>query len=142
MNENLRRLSTYLFVSDVGRSLAFYKLLGMDVEKVSPAFGRTLIGSEVVLELGTSELTASYDPGYVSPANVSKGTINFELESRSAVDEKFTELVASGYIGHLEPMEALWQARFAIVLDPDGNQIGLHSPRSLDGDRHREQGGA
>jgi catechol 2,3-dioxygenase-like lactoylglutathione lyase family enzyme len=142
MNSNLRRLSTYLFVSDIDRSLDFYRLLGMDVEKVSPAFARILIGREVILELGTSELTASYDPGYVSPDKLSKGTINFELESRAAVDDKFTELVESGYIGHLEPIEALWKARFAIVLDPDGNQIGLHSPRSLDGDRQREQGGA
>ena len=95
MNDNLRRLSTYLFVSDIDLSLAFYKLLGMDVEKVSSSFARTLIEREVVLELGTSELTASYDPEHISPVNVSKGTINFELESREAVDEKFTELVAA-----------------------------------------------
>lgn len=141
MNYKLRTLSTYLFVSDIDASLSFYKLLGMDVEKVSETFGRTFISSEVVLELGTAELTASYDPGYVSPPKASKGTVNFEVESRKAVDDKFGELIEAGYIGHLKPIEALWQARFAIVIDPDGNQIGLHSPRNLDEDRQREQGG-
>lgn len=122
-------------------SLAFYRLLGMSVEKVSPAFARTLIGDEVVLELGTAELTSSYDPGYVAPVNVSQGTINFELASREAVDKKYNELVAADYTRHLAPLDALWQARFAIVLDPDGNQIGLHSPRSVDEDRQREDQG-
>jgi catechol 2,3-dioxygenase-like lactoylglutathione lyase family enzyme len=135
MNQKLCRLSTYLFVADIDQSLGFYALLGMDVEKVSPAFGRASVGTEVVLELGTGELTASYDPGYVEPAGGSKGTINFELESRTAVDEKFTQLVVAGYTGHLKPIDALWQARFAVVLDPDGNQVGLHSPRNVDEDR-------
>ena len=142
MQNKLSSLSTYLFVSDIDRSLAFYKQLGMEVEKVSSSFARSLIGGEVVLELGTAELTLSYDPGYVAPDNISKGTINFELASRAAVDEKFAELVASGYTGHLSPIEALWQARFAIVLDPDGNQVGLHSPRNLEEDRSREHGQA
>jgi uncharacterized glyoxalase superfamily protein PhnB len=113
----------------------------MRVEKVSNAFGRALIGDEVVLELGTDELTKSYDPKFVSPARISKGTMNFELESPNAVDEKFEQLVELGYTAHLEPTDAEWQARFAVILDPDGNQVGLHSPRSLDDDRQREQGG-
>jgi len=141
MSEIQRTLGTYLFVSDIDASLSFYKSLGMRVEKVSGAFGRALVGDEVALELGTVDLTASYDARYVSPPKVSKGTINFELESREAIDEKFAEMTASGHAGYLRPIDALWQARFAIVLDPDGNQVGLHSPRSLDGDRQREQGG-
>lgn len=98
------------------------------------------IGDKVILELGTEALTASYDPKYqIPPINLSKGTINFEFESKEAVEEKYNELVATGYQGHLEPIDALWQARFAIVLDPDGNQVGLHSPRSVTEDREREQ---
>ena len=58
------------------------------------------------------------------------------------MDEKFEELIAIGYTAYLEPIDALWAARFAIVLDPDGNQIGLHSPRNTDEDRQRERGGA
>lgn len=137
--EKMRALSLYLFVADVDRSLTFYEALGLSIEKVSGSFGRAFIGDEVILELGTADLTSSYDPGYVSPSNESKGTINFELESSQAVDDKFRQLVESGYTDHLAPIDALWQARFAIVLDPDGNQVGLHGPRSLHEDRKREQ---
>ena len=128
----MRTLSLYLFVSSIDESLAFYRLLGLSVEKASDSFGRASLGDEVILELGTSELTSSYDRKYIAPPGISKGTINFELESSEMVDDKFRQVVGSGYAGYLEPIDALWQARFAIVLDPDNNQVGLHGPRNLD----------
>ena len=136
----MRALSLYLFVSSIDESLAFYRLLGLSVERVSDSFGRASLGEEVILELGASALTSSYDPGYIAPPGISKGTINFELESSEIVDERFRQLVDSGYAGYLEPIDALWQARFAIVLDPDGNQVGLHGPRNPSENREREQG--
>ncbi len=68
MNAKARMISMYLFVSGINESLAFYELLGLDVEKVSESFARVLSDGEIVLELGTSDLTESYDPGYVTPA--------------------------------------------------------------------------
>ena len=135
----MKSLSTYLFVADVDDALAFYSTLGLSTEKVSEMFGRASLDGEVVLELGTAALTSSYDPGYGDPDKISKGTINFEVESETAVEDKFRQMLAAGYRGHLAPIDALWQARFAVVLDPDGNQIGLHSPRSIEQDRQREQ---
>ncbi len=135
----MRSLGTYLFVSDIDDALAFYGRLGLETEKVSDMFGRATVNGSVALELGTAALTSSYDENYINPPTVSKGTINFELDSRAQVDEMFEQLVAAGYTGHLAPIDALWQARFAIVLDPDGNQVGLHSPRDLEADRNREQ---
>ena len=73
---------------------------------------------------------------------MSKSTINFELDSVQAVDAKYVEMTSAGYTGHLEPCDAPWQARFAIVEDPDGNFIGLHSPRDRAADRVREGAGA
>ena len=140
MNAKVRMISMYLFVSGIDESLAFYELLGLDVEKVSESFARVLSDGEIALELGTSDLTTSYDPRYDPPARTSKGTINFELGSAKAVDDKFKEFLDAGYSGHLEPIDALWQARFAIVVDPDGNQVGLHGPRNLKSYRQRKQG--
>ena len=68
MNAKARMISMYLFVSGIDESLAFYELLGLGVEKVSGSFARVLSDGEIVLELGTSDLTESYDPGYVTPA--------------------------------------------------------------------------
>jgi hypothetical protein len=34
----------------------------------------------------------------------------------------------AGYVIHLEPIDAFWGARYAIIDDPDGNHIGIMSP--------------
>ncbi len=41
----------------------------------------------------------------------------------------YAELTSAGYVAHLPPIDAFWGSRFAIIDDPDGNVIGLHSPR-------------
>ena len=135
-----RLISIYLFVSDVAATSRFYEALGLDVEPVSDQFARATWSGEVMLEFGTSELTRSYDPGWNPPEGMSKNTINFELGSRESVDLKYSTLVAAGYVGHLAPCDPLWQARFAIIEDPDGNFVGLHSQRDRDADKGREQG--
>jgi uncharacterized glyoxalase superfamily protein PhnB len=42
-----------------------------------------------------------------------------------AVDATFAELVAAGHEGHLEPWDAFWGQRYAVVHDPDGNAVDL-----------------
>ncbi|HWF79810.1 MAG TPA: VOC family protein [Streptosporangiaceae bacterium] len=34
-------------------------------------------------------------------------------------------MVGAGYEGHLEPWDARWGQRYAIVKDPDGNAVDL-----------------
>lgn len=136
-----RLIGIYLFVSDLEASSKFYETLGLEIERVSKVFARASWGEEVVLELGTDELTQSYDPHYQRPGELSKSTINFELNSAQAVDAKFVEMTSAGYTGHLGPCDAPWQARFAIVADPDGNFMGFHSPRDRAADRVREGAG-
>jgi len=131
-------IGLYLFVEDIGATSAFYSALGLKVEQISDMFGRATWEGEVVLEFGTKQLTESYDPNFNEPTSSSKSTINFELASVSAVDTKFEQLAQLGYVGHLAPIDALWQARFAIIEDPDGNYVGLHSPRDREAERDRE----
>jgi hypothetical protein len=47
---------------------------------------------------------------------------------REAVDQRYAELTAAVYPGRQPPFEAFWGARYAIVTDPDGNDVGLMSP--------------
>jgi uncharacterized glyoxalase superfamily protein PhnB len=54
--------------------------------------------------------------------------IGFALPSREAVDERYAALVAAGHHGRQAPFDAFWGARYAIVADPDGNDVGLMSP--------------
>jgi glyoxalase/bleomycin resistance protein/dioxygenase superfamily protein len=54
--------------------------------------------------------------------------IGFSLPTREAVDERYAELTSAGYAGRQPPFDAFWGARYAIVADPDGNDVGLISP--------------
>ena len=133
-------LGIYLFVEDLESALAFYELLGLSIARVSPVFARATMPNGATIEFGSADLTRSYDPRWKEPTGPATNTINFELASREAVDSTYERLVAAGYGGHLPPFDAPWQARFAIADDPDGNVVGLHSPRDREAERMREQG--
>ena len=61
------------------------------------------------------------------PASV-RVVIGFSLPTREAVDERYAALTSVGYAGRQPPFDAFWGARYAIVADPDGNDVGLMSP--------------
>ncbi len=131
-------LGIYLFVRDLDASLDFYSLLGLSVERVSPVFARAIMPNGSAIEFGCGELTRSYDPNWQEPTGPGTNTINFELSSRAAVDATYEALIAAGHTGHLAPCDPPWQARFALIDDPDGNIVGLHSPRDREAERRRE----
>ena len=140
MSEQPNLLGVYLFVRDLPATLAFYRMLGLQIEEVSNVFARATMPNGATLEFGTAALTRSYDPNWREPNLPATNTINFELASREAVDAMYEKLTSASHTGHLAPCDPPWQARFAIVDDPDGNVVGLHSPRDREGDRQREQG--
>lgn len=139
MAQHPNLIGVYLFVRDLPVALDFYELLGLSIERVSPVFARAVTPCGASIEFGCAELTESYDPSWQQPSGPGTNTINFELPSREAVDATYHALVAAGHNGHLPPCDPPWQARFAIVDDPDGNVVGLHSPRDRDADRKRER---
>jgi uncharacterized glyoxalase superfamily protein PhnB len=59
-------------------------------------------------------------------------TVGFSVPSREAVDELYARVTAAGYPGHQPPHDAFWGARYAVVSDPEGNDVGLMSPMDLD----------
>jgi uncharacterized glyoxalase superfamily protein PhnB len=80
------------------------------------------------LELDSVPMTRSYDPNWGEPAAGGRSVIMFGLPTREAVDQLYADLTGAGHTGHLEPFDAFWGARYAIVDDPDGNHVGLMSP--------------
>ena len=136
-----RLLGVYLFVQDVAASAAFYEVLGLEVEVVSDMLGRAQSDCGATIEFGTSSLTRSYDPDWQPPGPLAKNTIGLELESRAAVDYVFGAAMNAGYEGQVAPCDPPWGARFAVVVDPDGNQVALHSPRDRSDERRRERVG-
>jgi uncharacterized glyoxalase superfamily protein PhnB len=103
---------------------------------VEPASGEEPSGDHVAmrtpggfsLELDSAESARLWHAGWRADPASTKVVIGFALSSREAVDDRYAELTAAGYTGRQPPFDAFWGARYAIVADPDGNDVGLMSP--------------
>jgi catechol 2,3-dioxygenase-like lactoylglutathione lyase family enzyme len=136
MDASIRLAQINLVVRDMAASLAFYRLLGLDVgldrdEDVEPVHVELDCGG-ISLELDAADSVRHWDAGW-SGGTGGAAVLGFALASREAVDTRYGELVAAGHVGHQPPYDAFFGARYAIVEDPDGNPIALMSP--LDPDR-------
>ncbi|MGH3342419.1 MAG: VOC family protein [Carbonactinosporaceae bacterium] len=119
-----------LVVDDMARSLAFYRRLGFDlppdadsqphVEWTAPG------GTRVAWD--TVETIRSFDPGWSAPSGGQRMSMAFACESPDEVDTVYGSLVDAGYDGHLQPWDAFWGQRYAVVHDPDGNAVDLFAP--------------
>jgi uncharacterized glyoxalase superfamily protein PhnB len=111
---------------DVDASIAFYRTLGVPIADEanwrSHHVGIPMNGAD--LDLDSVDLTKGFDPKW----NGTGVVLIMRLPTRDAVDEAYKRVVDAGHPGHLEPFDAFWGARYAVVLDPDGNHIGLMSP--------------
>lgn len=117
-----------LFCRDMPATVAFYRRLGLDVDDTKPWSGHHIevpMANGAQLELDSIELTKGYDPGFVEE---DRNVLVFHFPTREAVDLAYAELTADGNAGHLAPMDAFWGARYAVVRDPDGNNVGIMSP--------------
>ena len=119
-----------LVTQDMDKAVGFYARLGVDL-RVTPdgkhAEGK--LDNGMTLELDTTDFVPDWDAGWRGTTGGST-VIGFALESREAVDERYSTLTAAegGGLRHQPPYDAFWGARYAIVDDPDGNPIGLMSP--------------
>lgn len=55
--------------------------------------------------------------------------LGFHVDERENVDRLYEELTSAGYTSQQRPYDAFWGSRYAVVLDPDDNAVGLMSPR-------------
>jgi uncharacterized glyoxalase superfamily protein PhnB len=120
-----------LVVDDMRASLDFYRQLGIAVpdggDVAAPHVQLRMPGG-FSLELDTAESARLWHAAWrTDPATVGV-VIGFSLPTREAVDERYAQLTSAGYTGRQPPFDAFWGARYAIVADPDGNDVGLMSP--------------
>ena len=120
-----------LVVDDMSASLDFYRRLGIAAPHAEDAAGphvQLRMPSGFSLELDTAESARLWHAGWrADPASVSV-VVGFSLPTREAVDERYAKLTSAGYAGRQPPFDAFWGARYAIVADPDGNDVGLMGP--------------
>jgi uncharacterized glyoxalase superfamily protein PhnB len=116
-----------LVVGDMSASLDFYRRLGVAAPETGP-HAELSLPAEFTLELDTEESARLWHAGLRADPATGRVVIGFALESREAVDARYAELTAAGYPGRQPPFDAFWGGRYAIVADPDGNDVGLMSP--------------
>jgi catechol 2,3-dioxygenase-like lactoylglutathione lyase family enzyme len=119
-----------MVVADMGKSLAFYRRLGLEIPPdadAAPHVEVTLPGG-LRLAWDTAETISSIDPSW-APSDGGGGIgLAFLCDDPGEVDRVYADLVKAGYEGHLEPWDAFWGQRYAVVHDPDGNGVDLFAP--------------
>jgi uncharacterized glyoxalase superfamily protein PhnB len=117
-------------VADMGRTLAFYRRLGLDVPAGAdhePHVEVTLPGG-LRLAFDTVETVRSFDPSWQPPGGSARMAIAFLCDSPAEVDAVYADLTGAGHEGHLPPWDAFWGQRYASLRDPDGNGVDLFAP--------------
>ena len=125
-----------LVMRDLDAGIAFYRALGVEIPE--SAIWRTPSGvhhvdivtpSGLTLHFDSAALAAVYNRGWREPTGSgTRSVITFKVESREEVDRLHAKLAALGHRTSQPPFDAFWGARYAIVEDPDGNNVGIMSP--------------
>jgi uncharacterized glyoxalase superfamily protein PhnB len=117
-------------VADMAASLDFYRRLGIAAAETAAAEPHVQLRTPggFSLELDTAESARLWHAGWRADPGSVPVVIGFSLPTREAVDTGYSELTSAGYAGRQPPFDAFWGARYAIVADPDGNDVGLMSP--------------
>lgn len=116
-----------LVVSDMARSVAFYRHLGLEFPEeaaAEPHVEATLPGG-LRLALDTEGTIRSFDPDWTAPTGGHRAALAFEVDGPAEVDRLHGDLVAAGATSHLAPWDAPWGMRYAVVHDPDGATVDL-----------------
>ena len=116
-----------IVVSDMARSIDFYRVLGLDVPE-TPDEGHVdaFLPSGVRLMLDTEEVVHSFRPDWTRERG-NQLSLAFECGSSAEVDEVYARVTAAGFHGEKEPWDAFWGQRYAQLQDPDGVPVDLYA---------------
>ena len=119
-----------LVVRDMDAMAAFYSSLGVRVLDSPPGWQAHHRNSEIEagmhLDLDSIAFTPTWNDGW--PEGRAGVVIGFEVADTAEVDRVHERLIGLGYQSQQPPYDAFWGARYAIVVDPDGNAVGVMSP--------------
>jgi len=131
MGVQLTAAVVQIFASDVQRSIAFYRLLGLPVpepEGPDPHVDVELPGGSR-LSFDAEPTITGMHPEWTPPGSAGRVALAFGFDSPADVDTMFERLTGAGSHGSLNPYDAPWGQRYATVLDPDGNFVDLFAPQ-------------
>ena len=116
-----------IVVSDMARSIGFYRLLGLDVPE-TPDEGHvdTFLPNGVRFMLDSEDTVLSFRPEW-SRAAGNQLALAFECGSPDEVDAVYQRVTAAGFHGEKEPWDAVWGQRYAQLQDPDAVPVDLYA---------------
>lgn len=114
-----------LYVQDLERSIAFYRLLGLDVSDPHPerpvAFYTE--GGTTMMIITTDLVAQRFDSNWVRPSKAGyQQVVEFFVNGDAAVDAAWQRLTAAGHLGTTAPGHLIGPYA-AMVQDPDGNVV-------------------
>jgi uncharacterized glyoxalase superfamily protein PhnB len=114
-------------------TLRFYRLLGLEIpdpitQPPGALHAPANTAAGVAFELDNAHLARIYNAGWRRSTGSSSVLLSVSVDSREEVDATYARLVAAGYKGRQPPYDAFWGSRFAVLADPEGNDVGLISP--------------
>jgi catechol 2,3-dioxygenase-like lactoylglutathione lyase family enzyme len=117
-------------VADMSTSLAFYRLLGLDISASADAEDHVEITLPNGLRFGWDllDMIKTFDTEWTQPQGSPRVGLAFLCSDADEVNRRHAELVAAGYESYKEPWDAFWGQRYAIMHDPDGNGVDLFAP--------------
>jgi len=118
-----------IVVSDMARSVAFYRQLGLEFPEGAENEGHVEaeLSGGFRYALDTEEVIRSFDPEWQRPTGGHAEAGAFRCDSPAEVDQVYAELIAAGGNAHKEPWDAFWGMRYAQLTDPDGTLLSLYA---------------
>jgi uncharacterized glyoxalase superfamily protein PhnB len=113
-----------IVASDPVRSIAFYRLLGVDFPEDGEGHIEATLPSGLRLMLDSEETIKSFAPEWTRETG-NQLALAFECASAADVDETFARVRAAGFQAEKEPWDAVWGQRYAQLRDPDGVPVDL-----------------
>ena len=123
-----------LVATDMGRTLAFYRQLGLELppEADDQPHAEAALPGGLRLMFDTLATVQSFDPEWSTSRDNQPTSLAFACDSPADVDATYAALTGAGYEGHLEPWDAEWGMRYAVVHDPDGRGVDLFALLATD----------
>jgi catechol 2,3-dioxygenase-like lactoylglutathione lyase family enzyme len=120
-----------LVSSDLSRSVAFYRRLGLALPDPTPAhpYLECTLPGGARFSLNEIGMVKGLHPEWESPRG-QRMSLAFHCGDGASVDAVFADLVASGSPPVKAPWDAFWGQRYAIVEGPDGEHVELFAPLS------------
>jgi uncharacterized glyoxalase superfamily protein PhnB len=114
-----------IVASDLERSRAFYRLLGVEIAAGDDHVEATLPNG-MRLMFDTEDVMRSFRPDW-KRATGNQFALAFECASPADVDATYARVVEAGFHGEKEPWDAFWGHRYAQLQDPDGVGVDLYA---------------